>query len=97
MPPKAYTYLKMYWLATNTTIGSMLAQENDEGKEWVMYYLSRMLNDIEKRYTAIEKLCLFLYFACTKLWHYLLSTTIHVIYKMGKVSKKSSTFYIDTN
>lgn len=48
------------------TIRSMLAQENDEGKEQMVCYLSRMLNDAETQYTAIEKICLFLYFVCTK-------------------------------
>lgn len=59
----------------------MLAQENDEGREHAMYYRSRMLNDAERRYIAIENIILSLYFACTKLRHYLLPTTIEVIYQ----------------
>ena len=34
-----------------------------------------ILTDAESRYTFIEKLCLSLYHACTKLRHYLLSST----------------------
>jgi len=35
--------------------------------------------DAETRYSAIEKLCFCLYFSCTKLRHYLLSTECTVI------------------
>ena len=37
--------------------------------------MSRRLIDAETRYTFIEKLCLSLKYACTKLRHYLLSST----------------------
>jgi len=61
-------------------IGSALIQEF-EGKERVIYYLSRRLIDAETRYSAIEKLCLCLYFSCIKLRHYLLSAECIVICK----------------
>jgi len=61
-------------------IGSALIQEF-EGKERVIYYLSRRLIDAETRYSAIEKLCLCLYFSCVKLRHYLLSAECTVICK----------------
>jgi hypothetical protein len=38
-------------------------------------YVSRELLDEEMRYQFIEKLCFLLYYACTKLRHYLLSST----------------------
>ena len=81
MPPRAGRPLKLYLPATNTTIGCMLAQENGEGKEQAMYYLSQMLNDPKTRYTVIEKLYLSLFYACTKLHHYMLPITVHVICK----------------
>jgi hypothetical protein len=59
-------------------IGSVLTQE-DEGKEFVVAYLSRRLVDTETRYTLIEKLCLSLYYACTKLCHYLLTSSCTII------------------
>ena len=37
--------------------------------------MGRRLIDAETRYTFIEKLCLSLYYGCTKLRHYLLSST----------------------
>jgi hypothetical protein len=40
----------------------------------VVTYLSRRLVDAETRYTFIEKLCLYLFYACTKCRCYLLSS-----------------------
>ena len=47
----------------------------------MIYYLRRRLVDAETRYSAIEKLCLCLYFSCVKLRHYLLSAECTVICK----------------
>ena len=52
-----------------------------DGKEWVIHYLSRCLLDAETRYSEMERLCLCLYFTCTKLRHYLLDAETLVIYK----------------
>ena len=49
--------------------------QETEGKEYVITYVGRRLIDANTRYTFIEKLCLFLYYACIKLRHYLLSNT----------------------
>jgi len=61
-------------------IGSALIQEF-QGKEHVIYYLSRRLINAETRYSAIEKLCLCLYFSCIKLRHYFQSAECTVICK----------------
>jgi ribonuclease HI len=45
-----------------------------EGNEHVVTYLSRRLVDAEIRYTFIKKLCLCLFYACTKCRCYLLSS-----------------------
>jgi ribonuclease HI len=42
-------------------------------------YLSQRLLDIKSRYTFIEKLCLLVYYACTKSRHYLLSSSCIVV------------------
>jgi hypothetical protein len=55
-------------------IGAVLTQVT-EGKEHIITYLSRCLVDAETRYSFIEKLCLSLFYACSKLRHYLLSST----------------------
>ncbi|XP_072081078.1 uncharacterized protein [Arachis hypogaea] len=49
--------------ASENTIGCKLAQDDENGHERAVYYLSRVLTDIETRYSPIEKLCLSLYHA----------------------------------
>ena len=49
------------------------------------YYLSRLLNDAETRYTLIEKLYLSLFHACTKLKYYLLPREVLMVCKIGIV------------
>ena len=80
VPPQHGKPFKLYMSADNHTIGSALIQEFD-GKEWVIFYLSRKLLDPETRYSTVEKLCLCLYFSCTKLQHYLLSTECTMVSK----------------
>ncbi|XP_058722974.1 uncharacterized protein LOC131594788 [Vicia villosa] len=70
--------MRLYISASDTTIGSMLAQEDENGIERVIYYLSRVLNDAETRYTLIEKLCLCLHFSCTKLKYYIKPINLYV-------------------
>ena len=70
--------MKLYIAASECTIGSMLAQEDENGVERAIYYLSRVLNDTETRYHPSEKLCLCLYFSCTKLKHYIKPFDVYV-------------------
>jgi len=72
VPPQHGKPFRLYLSTDDAVIGSALIQEF-EGKENAIYYLSRRLVDAETRYSAIEKLCLCLYFSCVKLRHYLLS------------------------
>ncbi|CAJ2642293.1 unnamed protein product [Trifolium pratense] len=78
MPPIRNKFMKLYISASNTTLGSMLAQEDENGEEKAIYYLSRVLNDVETRYSSIEKLCLCLYFSCMKLKHYIKPIDVYV-------------------
>jgi hypothetical protein len=66
VPPQRGKPFKLYVSVDSQTIGSALMQEFD-GKGRVVFYLSRRLLDLETRYSPIEKLCLCLYFSCTKL------------------------------
>jgi hypothetical protein len=52
-----------------------------DGKERVVFYLSRRMLDAETRYPKIQKLCLCLFFTCTKLHHILLFAETIVICK----------------
>ena len=66
------------WLLKTRSLGLFLTHETED-KEYVITYISRRLIDVETRYTFAEKLCLSLYYACTKLRHYLLSSTCIVV------------------
>ena len=75
--PKRGTPFRFYVGAEDNVIGVVLTQET-EGKEYIIRYVSQRLIDAETRYTFTENLCLSLYFACTKLRHYLLSSICKV-------------------
>ena len=79
VPPINGKPLKRYISANYDSIGSLLAQDNEQGFERSIFYLSRRLNDCECRYSPIEKLCLTLYFSAVKLRHYMLPSTVYVV------------------
>ena len=69
----------LYTRALDYSLGALLAQENDGGKEAAPYYLSRMLVGAEHRYSPVKKECLAVMFILQKLHHYLLSNTVYLI------------------
>nr|XP_016505037.1 PREDICTED: uncharacterized protein LOC107822967 [Nicotiana tabacum] len=71
--------LILYIMAQERSLGALLAQENDEGKEQALYYLSRTLIGAELNYTRVEKICLALLYAIKKLRHYFEAYTIKLI------------------
>jgi hypothetical protein len=85
VPPQLNKLFKLYVAADTQTIGSALIQEF-EGKERIVAYLSRKLLDPETRYSAAEKLCLCIYYSCTKFQHYLLNAEC-VVYSKFDVIK----------
>jgi hypothetical protein len=88
VPPQLNKPFKLYVAADTQTIGSALIQEF-EGKARVVAYLSRKLLDPETRYSAAEKLCLCVYYLCTKFrhsTHYLLNVKC-VVYSKFDVIK----------
>jgi hypothetical protein len=80
MPPQDKKPFKLYLSANERAIGSALVQEF-EGKERVIYFVSRRLLDAETRYLEVERLCLCLYFSCTKLRPYLLTAECIMVCK----------------
>jgi hypothetical protein len=72
--PMAGTPFRLYIAVEDAVIGTVLTQVT-EGNEHIITYLSRRLINAETRYSFIEKLCLSLFYACSKLWYYLLSST----------------------
>ncbi|XP_070664519.1 uncharacterized protein [Malus domestica] len=79
VPPQRGKPLKLYISAAEESIGCLLAQDNDAGREHVIFYLSRNLSHPEINYSAVEKLCLAVFFAASKLQHYMLPTVTQVI------------------
>jgi hypothetical protein len=65
---------RLYIAAEDAVVGAVLTQVT-EGKEHIITYLSQRLINIKTMYSFIEKLCLSLFYACSKLRHYLLSST----------------------
>jgi hypothetical protein len=72
--PKAGNPFKMYIAAQEPVLGAVLLQEED-GKEFLVAYVSRCLLDAKTRYVFVKKLCLSLYYACSKYRHYILSSS----------------------
>jgi hypothetical protein len=80
VPPQQDRPLYMYLSVGDTSIASVVIQVHD-GKERVVFYLSRRMLDAETRYHDIEKLCLCLFFTCIKHRHILLSAKTIVMCK----------------
>ena len=57
----------IYVRAMDHSLGALLAQNNDQGHEQAIYYLSRTMIGAEHRYNPIEKECLALVFAVQKM------------------------------
>jgi ribonuclease HI len=80
VPPQQDKPFYVYLSVGDTSITSVVIQVHDN-KERVVFYLSIRMLDAETRYPDIEKLCLCLFFTCTKLCHILLSAEIIIICK----------------
>jgi hypothetical protein len=78
VPPKRDRPFYIYLSVGDTSIASVVVQVYDS-KEKVVFYLSRRMLDTETRYHKMEKLCLCLFFTCTKLRHILLFAEIIII------------------
>ncbi|XP_051132475.1 uncharacterized protein LOC127252363 [Andrographis paniculata] len=73
--------LTLYIAAQERSVGALLAQEANKGKENALYYLSRMMTPNELNYSPVEKICLALIFAIKKLKHYFQAHTIRLVSK----------------
>ena len=71
--------LLLYITALDGSLGALLAQHNEHGKENALYYLSHTLVGAEVNYSPIEKTCLALVFALQKLKHYVLEHEVKLI------------------
>ena len=71
-------------VAQECSLGALCAQENSQGKEMTLYYISHTLVEVELNYSPIEKMCLALMFAVQKLTHYMQVHTVYVISKADR-------------
>ncbi|KAK4411915.1 hypothetical protein Sango_0264500 [Sesamum angolense] len=77
--------LLLYIAAQERSIGSLMAQENEERKEKALYYLSRTLTENELKYSLVEKVCLALSYAIKKLKYYFEAYSIRLISRADPV------------
>ena len=82
MPPIPNKPLILYISATVASLGALLAQSDETGKERAIYYISQTLVSYEVNYTSIEKACLTMVFSSQKLQHYMLAHTVHLVAKI---------------
>ena len=69
--PDYQKYFNLYLAAADTTIAMVLVQE-ENGIEHPVYYLSRNLNDTERKYSYVEKLALAAVQVVQRFRHYIL-------------------------
>jgi len=60
----------IYIRVMNHSLGALLAQNNSQGHEQVIYYLSRILIGVKHHYIPVEIEYLALVFAIQKMRHY---------------------------
>lgn len=73
MPPTDGRTLILYISATTLALGSLLAQNDNEGHEREVYYINCTLVGYELNYSTIEHPCLVVVLATQKLRHYMLN------------------------
>ncbi|KAK9951328.1 hypothetical protein M0R45_006782 [Rubus argutus] len=76
--------LKIYLAATDAAIGSLLAQDDGNGIEHPVYYVSRLLGEAESRYPSTERVCLALIYAAQRWRHYFLAHKLHLMVKTNE-------------
>lgn len=70
--------LQLYLASSQSVIGALMAQEDREGIEQLVYYISRAPRDAETRYPMVETICLSIFYASQRLCHYILAYEVHL-------------------
>ncbi|XP_068331549.1 uncharacterized protein [Pyrus communis] len=91
VPPRRGMPLKPYISVANEFIGCLLAQDNDAGREQAIFDLNRNLNSPKINYSPVEKLCLALFFATSKLRHYMLPSVTQKIRQISDILRAQET------
>ncbi|RDY07599.1 Retrovirus-related Pol polyprotein from transposon 17.6, partial [Mucuna pruriens] len=74
--------LILYLMALKESMGGILGQQNNFGKEQAIYYLSKKFIEYEKKYSALERTCCALVWVAKRLRQYMLAHTTRLIAKM---------------
>ncbi|XP_019246569.1 PREDICTED: uncharacterized protein LOC109226231 [Nicotiana attenuata] len=77
--------LILYISAQERSVGALLAQGNNGGKENALYYLSRMMTPNELKYSPIEKLRLALVFSIQKMKHYFQAHVVRLVSRANPI------------
>jgi hypothetical protein len=67
--PVAGRPLHLYLASNDEAIRALIAQEDEDGTEKPVYYVSQALRDAETRYSGAERTCLALVYASQHLRH----------------------------
>ena len=78
-PPDYSKEFPLYITTSTTTIAMVLVQENPNGQEHVIYYVSKNLMDSKTQYSCMEKLALAMAIDVQKLCHYIFLRTTTVL------------------
>ena len=73
--------LLLYLASSLSSIAALIAQEDGGGVEQPVYYISRVLRDLETHYPRAERACLLIVYASQRLRHYFLAYKIHLVTK----------------
>ena len=84
-PPIPGKPLILYVSVINDSVGEVLAQHDEEGKERATYYLSKLFNDARKKYTVMEKTYAGVVWVAQKLKHYFLAHEVQLIAKIDLI------------
>ena len=94
--PRPGQPFRIYTDASDVGLGAIAAQVGGDGVERPVAFLSRTLKDAETRYSATERECLAVVFACRSLRHWILGTpctlfTDHAALRWLATSSKATT------
>ncbi|XP_026392711.1 uncharacterized protein LOC113288000 [Papaver somniferum] len=83
VPPVPVKPLLLYLSVTDSSMGAVLGQYEEDGKkEQAIYYISKTLSGYESKYSTLEKTCISLVWATQRLRHYMLSHSAQLLSRM---------------
>ncbi|XP_026430549.1 uncharacterized protein LOC113327588 [Papaver somniferum] len=83
VPPVPGKPLLLYLSVTDSSMGEVLGQYDEDGKkEQAIYYISKTLSGYESKYSTLEKTCLALIWATQRLRHYMVSHSVQLLSRM---------------